>query len=369
MTGNLKYPGLVIFILILGSSSIHAQDYSELKTFLNEQYVPVGNISMNEGQVLIEYYISPFYNQKNIMDDIFYILGNAAKKFPNSSTIRIECFAGDKILYYFETNTNYILDYINEKLNDKEILSKIEIKEFTFNETALAINGSRSPETSNGSQSPKEEWNINATETNPYHGCQSPTFTPMSKNDENGFVSYNYGDIPFKAEKVTISPSFYVSANQPKDEFGLEGYSAKAIHILVHSGNSLSVPDNVRVGLINAYYKDGTFESLDLKMGVNIAEWAYDRPEVQTDLRHSKVKPAYSWSTTLSSASQYSGHEFYVRLDTNPNKPLDHLELIIDPSGQDYNPPSYPSRLIAVAISAITLERAGCDTGILEQQR
>jgi hypothetical protein len=175
-----------------------------------------------------------------------------------------------------------------------------------------------------------------------------PSNTPfilMIKNNNRG-VSYKYGDVPFEIEGA----SMIVNENQPKNVLDLAGFSASAIHLLEFAGNSLSVPNDIRVGLINVYYKDGTYESLDLKIGVNIAEWAYDRPEVQNDLRHSKVKPAYSWSTTLDSTSQYSGHEFYVKVDTDRNKPLDYLELIIDPNGQSYNP------RLDVIIKAIALE-------------
>ena len=62
--------------------------------------------------------------------------------------------------------------------------------------------------------------------------------------------------------------------------------------------------------------------------------------------KHSKVAAAYSWPSTASSAYEYQGHYFYAKVDTDPSKPLDRLELVLDS-----NEPK-----IQIEIRAITLE-------------
>ncbi len=155
-------------------------------------------------------------------------------------------------------------------------------------------------------------------------------------------TSYDYNGIAFNVEGVSLK----VNAQQATDSIDLAGRKAKAVHILEFAGWSLEVPTGTKVGQVNVYYRDGTYESADLVMGVNIAEWAYDRPENQAQLMHSKVEAAYSWLTNTSSSSQYQGHYFYVKVDTDPSKPLDRLELALEPTEQK----------MQIEIRAITIE-------------
>jgi hypothetical protein len=155
-------------------------------------------------------------------------------------------------------------------------------------------------------------------------------------------TAHTYNGIDFQVEGVALK----ANAEQTVDSIDLSGKNAKALHVLEFAGWSIEVPDNVKVGHINVWYEDGSLETTDLIMGVNIAEWAYDRTETQSQLRHSKVTPAYSWPSTTSSAYGYDGHYFYVKVDTDPSKPLDRLELVLDS-----NEPK-----IQIEIRAITLE-------------
>lgn len=122
-----------------------------------------------------------------------------------------------------------------------------------------------------------------------------------------------------------------VNPQQTSSSIDLQGLSGRAVHILEFAGWSTGLSDGTKVAQINVLYQDGGLESADLVMGSNIAEWAYDRQEIQSDLRHSKVTPAYSWSTSVSSAYPYEGHYFYVKVDTDPERTLDRLELVREP--------------------------------------
>ena len=80
-------------------------------------------------------------------------------------------------------------------------------------------------------------------------------------------------------------------------------------------------------------------------MGVNIAEWAYDKPDVQS-LKHNKVEAAFSWPGDGTPSSPFQGHMFYAKVSTDPNKPLNRLELALEPIEQK----------IQIEIKAITLQ-------------
>jgi hypothetical protein len=154
--------------------------------------------------------------------------------------------------------------------------------------------------------------------------------------------AHRYNGIEFQVEGVALK----ANAEQTTDSINLRGKNAKSVHVLEFAGWSIAVPDNVKVGHINVWYEDGSHDATYLIMGVNIAEWAYDRTETQSQLKHSKVTAAFSWPSTASSAYEYQGHYFYAKVDTDPSKPLDRLELVLDS-----NEPK-----IQIEIRAITLE-------------
>ncbi|MDD2834928.1 MAG: hypothetical protein PHY05_02145 [Methanothrix sp.] len=155
-------------------------------------------------------------------------------------------------------------------------------------------------------------------------------------------TSHTYNGIDFQVEGVALK----ANAGQAADSISLQGRSARAVHVLEFAGWSTGLSDNTVVGQINVWYEDGSVETTDLIMGVNIAEWAYDRPENQMQRRHSKVEPAYSWPSTASSTNGYEGHYFYAKVDTDPSKPLDRLELVLDSDEPQ----------LQIEIRAITLE-------------
>ncbi len=175
-------------------------------------------------------------------------------------------------------------------------------------------------------------------------------------------TSVSYNDIPFEIHGVNLFARHWEDEFVPVDNIDLSDYTANRIHIIEHAGWATNVPNGVVVGNINVFYEDGTSDSIDLVVGVNIAEWAYDRPENQCCLAHAKVPPAYSFWTSLDSDYYYWGHLFYVSIDTE-DKPLDYLELVLDPTsytGQPSCPESCefgtPADWFGIGISAITIE-------------
>ena len=130
---NSEYIGIGIVVILLFSSIcyVHAQDSSELIIFFNEQFIPVEEINVENGVVVVKYKIGPLFGPEKIGKDISYIFGKIAKEFPNSDTIRIEGLVGEDILFEYEIDTKDVLDYVSGKLSDDEIISKIRVKDFT----------------------------------------------------------------------------------------------------------------------------------------------------------------------------------------------------------------------------------------------
>jgi len=176
------------------------------------------------------------------------------------------------------------------------------------------------------------------------------------------WTSISYDDIPFVLTCSGWMTCFdwVLHTNnifRPVETIDLSGYTANKIHILEFANYADNVPDGVVVGHINVYYADDSLNTLDLVVGVNIAEWSYDRLEEQAYLQHTKIPPAYSFSTNQDSDYYYWGHYFYISIDTQ-KKPLQYLECILDPAsytGQQYYGYA-PADCFGIVIPAITLQ-------------
>jgi hypothetical protein len=157
----------------------------------------------------------------------------------------------------------------------------------------------------------------------------------------------------------------YVRADnsaQTQDTIRLPGATANRIHIIETSGYAANVPNGVVAGHIVVRYEDGTSEKLDLIVGENTAEWAYDRKELPGCIRHARVSPAYSWRTDMGSDSNCWGRNYYVSIDLEPKR-LHSLQLLLDADAYSDQPscppppcPQTDPERYSILISAITLE-------------
>ena len=64
----------------------------------------------------------------------------------------------------------------------------------------------------------------------------------------------------------------------------MDGVTTQKIHFIDIAAVAVTSPNGQNVGKSWYITEDGTSDSVDLIMGVNIAEWAYNRPEVQSSL-------------------------------------------------------------------------------------
>ena len=169
----------------------------------------------------------------------------------------------------------------------------------------------------------------------------------------SGTTKYTYNGIPFSftifnngAPDNLLAAAPGVTITRP-----MNGYTATKIHFLENAGSALQSPNGYNAGKIVVFYQDGTSDSLDLIIGVNIAEMHYDRPGVQSALAHKKITPAYSYPYTYYS-SNYNTHFFYTSINT-ASKPIDRIEL------------QNTATVVGVGIDAITLESSQNQSTVL----
>jgi hypothetical protein len=180
-------------------------------------------------------------------------------------------------------------------------------------------------------------------------------------------ISLDYQGIPFQLGGVSADVIHTTTEHSPLASLSLQGYTANRVHIIQWCGHAPGVSSGVTVGHLRLWYEDGSSTSIDLVLGVNTAEWAYDRPENQCCQRHAKVTPAYSFWTHKDSDSYYQGHDFYISADVE-SKPLSSLDLILDSASYTGQPqPSW----FGIGLGAITLERQAdcCDRSSLSWPR
>jgi hypothetical protein len=156
--------------------------------------------------------------------------------------------------------------------------------------------------------------------------------------------------IPLKLGGVDVSvnsvPGTPVSSVRYDDVYG---YSGNALHFSQWCGYSARLPTGTLVSSATAYYLDGTSSEMEFVLGVNTAEWAWDRPGLNCAHDLPLDPPTYSWWTNQGSANgeYYWGHRYYSVLPLVPEKTLWYLELRL----------LYLEGSIAHRIHAITLER------------
>jgi len=175
-----------------------------------------------------------------------------------------------------------------------------------------------------------------------------------------GNSNYVHNGIPYALGAVALNVRHTDTELVLTDSIDLSGLIATEVHIIENAYYANNAPNGALVGRIDVHYQDGTLDSLDLIMGQNIAEWAYDRPEIQCCLYHSKVPPAYSFWTNQGSEYYYWGHQFHASIVTEA-KALASLELVLGPGS--YGHPSCPESCggampdwFGIGVSAITLE-------------
>lgn len=128
-------------------------------------------------------------------------------------------------------------------------------------------------------------------------------------------------------------------------------FHADRIHFLSALAFSHWVPQDTVVGELRSYYTDGTFDSKLLIAGIDTSEWAWDRPEAMGTVLHDRAEVGYSYLTTIDSAKEYEAHWYYSNADTNPEKVLQRVTLIM---ADDMR--SNTSQWLNVGIPAVTVE-------------
>jgi len=114
-----------------------------------------------------------------------------------------------------------------------------------------------------------------------------------------------YGDQHFVAEDLNLSP--FVAGQQLS--FNVPPIEADHIALLTNLAWSENVPDKMVVAHILLHDKDGNALAFELRAGEHTSEWAYDRPDIRSRIKHKRAPVATSYEVEDAEA-KYEAHTY-----------------------------------------------------------
>ena len=176
----------------------------------------------------------------------------------------------------------------------------------------------------------------------------------MDYSNRGALLQDNSDDAPFSDGLLRIDLDLA--------ELGLE--YVETIYLAPQSSWSYDLPDGVTVATVTCDYAEGgSPTTLDLVMGTNIAEWAWENPCLAEAYGamppHAMPTPLFTSPTTQDCDREYDGHSYgaTIRPDTSRTLSMISLELV-DPGPLVASrfPDNYEPTWLGAAIMAITLE-------------
>ncbi len=145
-------------------------------------------------------------------------------------------------------------------------------------------------------------------------------------------------------------------------ELGLQ--YVETVYLAPQSAWSFDLPNGVQVATVTCDYEEGgPSTTLDLVMGSNIAEWAWENPCVAdhfgTTPPHSMPTPLFTNPTTQNCDREYDGHTYGVSIRPDMSRTLAFIALeLVDPNTllSSRLPENSEPTWLGAAIMAITLE-------------
>lgn len=145
-------------------------------------------------------------------------------------------------------------------------------------------------------------------------------------------------------------------------ELGLA--SVQTIYLATHSAHSWDIPNGVKVATFTCEYAEGgTPTTLDMVMGQNTAEWAFENPcqleFMGGPVSHSQPTILFNNPTSIDCDREYVGHTFAASMQLDSTRTLQQMTLELE-DAQDVaytrTPPNADFLLLTQAHMAITLE-------------
>lgn len=128
-----------------------------------------------------------------------------------------------------------------------------------------------------------------------------------------------------------------IMSQRTRDEkvaFALPPVWSDEIRIVAALANADSIPQGRTVALLHITDVHGEEYDLPLRAGIEVAEWAIDRPDVALYAKHQRPEIAYDYSDVDGSGKPYKRHLYYADLSTGGRIPIKQIQVeYLNPTG------------------------------------
>lgn len=173
---------------------------------------------------------------------------------------------------------------------------------------------------------------IDAVKTRPGYPWDPTLFTSTSHVldllNTRFIVSYPYLETepapPVSKDGIKFSVRDLDTLLKPGQAVTLKGVAANAdtLSLVTATAFSAGEPDGTEVAKVRLFSANGQLVERPLRIGIDTAEWAHDRPDVREIVRHSLAR------VFTGSPGETSRYTFLARLPLGPPLRVDHLEIV-----------------------------------------
>jgi hypothetical protein len=157
---------------------------------------------------------------------------------------------------------------------------------------------------------------------------EAPAFPPATKR---------LGDFMFADTDLGL-PNFGAGKRLT---FSVPPVDADRVALVTNLSWSDGVPDGAPVARVRLRARDGRTFDFELRAGKDTAEWAYDRPDIRSRIKHTRPAVATSYAVEDAQGS-YEGHTYVTSLALPERVALAGGEITVEPS------PKWPDLQVAV---------------------
>jgi len=176
-----------------------------------------------------------------------------------------------------------------------------------------------------------------ANKTDDAKAGEAKSNTEATRAPEFPPATQKYGGLMFADEDLGLTN---VGAGK-RLRFKVEPLEVDRVALVTNLSWSEGVPDGATVGRVRLTAQDGRVFEFELRAGADTAEWAYDRPDIRSRIRHRRPPVASSY-TVEDAQGKYEGHTYVTSFALPEKVAITGGEIVAEAS------PKWPDLLLSV---------------------
>lgn len=148
-------------------------------------------------------------------------------------------------------------------------------------------------------------------------------------------VKYLYQQKVFnqvKSEQITFinnTMNLHLTSNKQKSvAFSVDGFYADQLGIVMRMSNSIGLKDGTIIGNAKIQYENNSNEYVEIIVGRDVSEWAFDREDVSKIIQHKKANIFNSFS--VEGDNSFSGHNYISFFPVSSTLKVRSIEIDVE---------------------------------------